>query len=232
MLHHCTEKQIQEEEGGKESKPGWGLGSEAVKSCCCQGLDSSLQSTLVCDVQDLVQASSVKRNLVRVTLPPSAGQTCEEGIQLVHLRLERRSVFGAVLAAWGMCQSPPWSLSHLKISSPLWGLCNPQQRNIPWLWKPHCLFLRAALASLTCCTSLCLYYLKPEAVGLLGGYGHLPSDCSPHHLVWWCLCRSPGSNNTLLHFWTPIYPKLSSLDPSYFLNSIVFSVWTVLICYI
>lgn len=107
-----------------------------------------------------------------------------------------------------------------------------QQRNIPWLWKPHCLFLRAPLASLTCCTSLCLYYLKPEAVGLLGGYGHLPSDCSPHHLVWWCLCRSPGSNNTLLLFWTPIYPKLSSLDPSYFLNSIVFSVWTVLICYI
>lgn len=106
-----------------------------------------------------------------------------------------RFCFGAVLAAWGMCQSPPWSLSHFEVSG-LWGASVVEE--YPLTVKTTLLVSAAPLASVTCWTSWCLCYLKPEAVVLLGRYDHLPSDCSPHQLIWWCLSRSLGSNNILL----------------------------------
>lgn len=116
----------------KKEKKSSSLHSEMqlVKSCCCQGLDYSLQSTFVCDVQDLLQSLQWNGNSTVVSLSHlSMWYFLHQHVNPVkkEFKLSFPAVkllcFGAVLAVWGMCQSPPWSLSHLKISSPLWGLC-------------------------------------------------------------------------------------------------------------
>lgn len=96
----------------------------------CQGLDYSLQSNFVCDVQDLLQSLQWNGNSTVVSLSHlSMWYFLHQHVNPVkkEFKLSFPAVkllcFGAVLAVWGMCQSPPWSLSHLKISSPLWGLC-------------------------------------------------------------------------------------------------------------
>lgn len=114
----------------KKKSPSLRFEMQLVKSCCCQGLDYSLRGTFVCDVQNLPHGLQWNWNSTVVALSYlSMWYFLHQHVNPVKKEFKlffpavKLLCFGAVLAAWGMCQSPPWSLSHLKISSPLWGLC-------------------------------------------------------------------------------------------------------------
>lgn len=178
----AQEKQIQQEE--KNKSPILHSEKQPVVSYWWKGLDFSPQNTFVSDLRQGLQWNGNSTEVSSSYL--SMWYFLHQHVNPVkrEFKLSFPAVkllcFGALLAAWGMCQSPPWSLSHLKISSPLWGLCS---RGIsPFCENQSACFCGLHLLQLHAARHP-VYYLKPVAFVMLRGYGHLPCDCS-HQLVW------------------------------------------------
>lgn len=131
---------------------------QPVKSCCCQHLDCSLQDIFMCDMQNLLWGLQWNESSTVVSLSylslwyflhrHASPVKRNSSLSFPAVKL---LCFGAFLAAWGMCQSPPWSLSHLKISRPLWGLCS---RGISLYFKSYVLLSVGSI-----CFSYMLYVI-------------------------------------------------------------------------